>query len=286
MSTGTMFDENVVLGKTTQTDQGSYKYTDGSRPNHVNRQCLYRNLYYRWTDQTFHYFATPEETALWREDARVRGGVESPDAANVEDVRSSMNVSIGLIPENLPKVGIKKRKQGTPWRPILHEHNNDDDDDDNNNNNNNNHDDDGITYAIMNNTNTVLTLYHPFHGTNFGHLLWDDLLAIYSLVDRFFGGGGGGGSRDDDTVDTMTVVPLFVELPDPATGWNYGGPDRQWRCSPGGEPPKVVPMRPDVPTDVPPPSGDPARPVLGGRPTDGELFAWGAVHRGLAERRR
>lgn len=72
VSTGSQFNGN------SQSERLSY---NGQRPNFSNRQCHYKNLYYRISDQTFHYLASPKETKVWKEarkaDAEIMGSIES-----------------------------------------------------------------------------------------------------------------------------------------------------------------------------------------------------------------
>jgi hypothetical protein len=60
---------------------------------------------------------------------------------------------------------------------------------------------------------------------NIGHFIWDDLLALFSLLARF-------GIEQDDSI---IAVPFFVELRTrmrKGKRKNYGGRDHLWRCNP------------------------------------------------------
>jgi hypothetical protein len=194
-----------------QTDVGSYELR---RPHFIDRVCHYRNLYYRISDQSFHYFASPTESQLWKESRELSDGDDAGKEAH-EELISRMAVTIGLISETLEAEQLSKF-HGTPWKPVLHENSIRDFYDPPAN----------ISFAQADvptyRDRTIFALYHPSHGFNFGHLLWDDLLGIFSLIDRF-------GYGQDDTVRT---IPFFVELMNERTGNNFGGHDNLWRCSP------------------------------------------------------
>jgi hypothetical protein len=47
-----------------------------------------------------------------------------------------------------------------------------------------------------------MLLYRPFHSFNIGHFVWDDMLALFSMLDLFHHG-------DDDT---KQIVPFYMEM--------------------------------------------------------------------------
>jgi hypothetical protein len=204
VGTGTVMNQ----AETTQDEAGSY---GRRRPNHINRQCHYRNLYYRISDQTFHYFSSPAETTLWNE---ARGVNASGSRESYHELVDRMNVTLGHVSDDFTPKELEKG-HGVPWRPEIHE--------------GVIHDlaglPDEILFARVDAPmvkRTVFALYHPFHSMNFGHLLWDDLLGIFSLLDRF----------DMSHDDSNRMIPLYVELPNRKRAQNFGGRDRQWRCGP------------------------------------------------------
>ncbi len=71
-------------------------------------------------------------------------------------------------------------------------------------------------------------LNHPYHSFNIGHLLWDDVLAFFSLYDRLIGSDSIPNKNGNDL-----IIPFFVELPNERARTNYNGSDQFWRCSPG-----------------------------------------------------
>ena len=261
------------------------------RPNFINRQCHYKNLYYRISDQTFHYLASPKETKVWKEarkaDAQVGTESEWKHLAEDQDqliqhhlklkrengtlltnqlqlnimhykensfphsfssyieVINRMNVQIGHAVDD---DNVAKDRVSEPWRPIVHEHDHPKDlwetiasasllRSSPANGNTNAIQFKNSSFAIVdiksnedakNSKTFYMTLYHPFHSMNIGHLMWDDLLTIYGLYDRLIGHNNKLPSENHDL-----IIPFFVELPDAWGNHNYGGSDKWWRCSPG-----------------------------------------------------
>jgi len=147
------------------------------RPNYMNRSCYYKNLYYRVKDQTFHFLASPAEAKVWE--------TKATQTLDLEEFQGRMQVSIGVVPD---AASPDKAKILThPWRPKLQTRL------------------DTGHYATFKAT-TGLPLYflifHPFHSFNFGHLLWDDILSLFSLLDLF--------SLTNEAMFAHTV-PFFVE---------------------------------------------------------------------------
>ena len=180
-----------------QSDADSY---NGRRPNFVSRTCHYRNLYYRISDQSFHYYASPSEVRA-REEAISAGNLSASELISRTEV-SLGHASEHFEPKRLSKFHI------TPWKPEFHSSWN------------------GSTTAISRATantpaDAAFLLYQPFHSQNIGHFVWDDLLSLFSMMDLF-----------DMAEGSVQPIPLFVELPDKHSRTNYNGPDNQWRCSP------------------------------------------------------
>jgi hypothetical protein len=249
-----------------QTEEGSIQNRE--HPNYTDRQCHYKNLYYRLKDQTFHYFASPTETKMWKE-KRLASATAAAAAAIADDVDSTaaiflhaqqeqhnmklLNKSGGntdatmstnllqdmgdnnnsavlkssysllyseIINRMNVQIGHARANRLRAWRPILHEN------------------PIQSKFAIVDvkgNKNrsknkVYFALYHPFHSMNIGHLLWDDLLATFSLYDRLIGGEIG--NDDDNGLQNDQIIPFFVELPNANEGTNFHGNDDLYRCSP------------------------------------------------------
>ena len=82
----------------------------------------------------------------------------------MQKLETSINGVEDLKPrEYLSKVHAK------PWKPFLHEA----------------APPWTISYSIVGPENAIFLLYQPYHGFNFGHFLWDDLLPLFSMMDLF-----------------------------------------------------------------------------------------------------
>jgi len=182
-----------------QTEVDSLK---ANRPNYVNRACYYRNLFYRVKDQTFHFLAAPAEAKLWEAKANLTN--------DLEEYQGRMNVSIGAVPDMLTKNQLQSAMQDAylPWRPHLQKRL------------------PPAKYSTIranSGLDTYFLLFHPFHGFNFGHMLWDDMLSLFSLMDSF---------GLDQEAGISHTLPLFVENYNKKTKENFGGGDGQYRCAP------------------------------------------------------
>jgi hypothetical protein len=191
----------VGTGTMTKNRQSEVDSLMLHRPNYVSRACYYRNLYYRPSDQSFHYFSTKAESNMWNE-AKLAGN------KSYNELQSRMQVTIANVPDSktvqVPGTRLE-HFNFIPWRPILHQ------------------DESPVSNVTMVGTaNSHFLLYQPYHGFNLGHLIWDDFLSLFSLLDLFH-------KSEDPTVQ---AVPLFVELPNKKKKKNYGGPDNLYRCSP------------------------------------------------------
>jgi hypothetical protein len=179
-------------GADMQSDAESYK---GRRPNFVSRTCHYKNLYYRPADQTFFYHVSPTERMVLNLSV-------TAETSTASDLLTRSEVSLGhtlefLGAEKLARVGI------TPWTPQSF------------------HEDDnswwngtlGSVATVDPELGSVFLLYQSFHAMNIGHLVWDDLLSLFSMLDLF--------DMQDDL--KLQAIPLLVELK---------GEDKLWRCTP------------------------------------------------------
>jgi Glycosyltransferase 61 len=175
-----------------QADQSGY-------PDFMARTCEYRNLYYNPSNQSFHYLARPQELS------------EYP---NRSDLMDSMTVADGFIRwdalqmNSLESVSTTGIKFTYDWKPILET-----------TSSFNTH----RFSKIIHPTNPVFVLYLPSYSFNFGHLMFDDLLSIFSMLHMF------GYAMDRHQYQS---IPLFVERPNEAMGINFGSRDPFWRCHP------------------------------------------------------
>jgi hypothetical protein len=241
-----------------QSEQDSF---ENRRANFVNRHCHYINLYYRLSDQTFHYLASPEESKIFQEarkaDAIVGNSTEFLDAYEQQMKQHELSSTVwtnqlqgnseGYIPYrashphlftsyaellNRMNVQIGHDHLGTktaqqPWRPIVHEHDSMEDFWETIH---------SEAFAVVEATeksssNFYLTLYHPFHSFNIGHLLWDDIESVFSLYDRLVGYETPLSSSSNSIADDL-IIPFHVEIPNGKKARNYGGGDPFYRCSP------------------------------------------------------
>jgi hypothetical protein len=217
------------------------------RPNFVSRSCRYRNLYYRVSDQSFHYYASPTEShalAAAVSNNSKKNGTTSPSTLQLD---TRMEVSLGHVDDLLPfrrldRVGV------TAWKPVLHTATPPPSTKNVGaaaaNSSSSSHPSDGAPSSSDPSASTATTnamvlqvprnahflLYQPFHSMNIGHFIWDDLLSLFSLLDLF--DLVDGTYSDDDNVPLVQPVPFFVELADRENKINFGGPDPLWRCSP------------------------------------------------------
>ena len=181
--------------------QSEAESKNARRPNFINRSCQYKNLYYRISDQTFHYFPSPIER-----NARSRYFDAGKESA--QELISRRQVTLGTVEDLMRRDKLKKYKV-VPWSPLFH-------------------DDERQLDLPINVTsvagpwNAKFLLYQPFHGMNVGHLIWDDILTLFSLLHNF-------GYAHQDHSD-ITPIPFFVEIPDHKR--NYGGHDPGYRCHP------------------------------------------------------
>jgi Glycosyltransferase 61 len=186
-----------TLDEALQTERGSTQH--GRRPNFVSRTCWYKNLYYKVADQTFHYFASPQES-LVRTEAQAAGN------ESAAELFSRMDVSMGHVPEDFDPSQLG-RFRIEPWQPIVHTL----------------PEVPPTTQTSRINHNAFVLLYHSFHSMNVGHFVFDDLLSLFSMMDLFL---------DSDTMSKVQHIPFMVELSNGVGQSNYGGSDPMWRCSP------------------------------------------------------
>eukprot|EP00957_Ditylum_brightwellii_P208843 15359187-Ditylum_brightwellii.AAC.1 len=138
----------------------------------LTRTCRYTNLYYEPQTENFHYFPSPSER----------------ETVDFLTLAANMEVSLGHV------IRTSTNREQTPpesiWKPEIH-----------------NDTQPPEKYAIMSSpSNLVFQLYIPFYSFNMGHLLWDDALALFSMLDTFRLTG-----LNDDDPD-ITPLPFYVEM--------------------------------------------------------------------------
>ena len=189
-----------------QADQSGY-------PDYQARTCEYTNLYYRPADQTFHYYVSPEEITFHRN--ATHDGIDS--------VRESITVADGFLRWDKLLTGLETHSTdgnefSYEWQPTVSQ--------------------DMAASAdriaeMQSPAETVFVLYHPSYSFNFGHLVFDDLLSLYSLQEMFgYNTPHSDATSSSSSSRTTTTVPLFVERPNKDLGINFGKRDPFWRCSP------------------------------------------------------
>jgi hypothetical protein len=140
----------------------------------LSRTCKFDNLYYSPQDATFHYYPSPSEVSLYRNNQTATLILQEEMTISLGHVFQKDSKSINTVPPY------------TKWRPIIHVH-----------------DSPPISFAkLASPDNPLFLLYHPFYSFNFGHFIWDDLLGLFSMMDIF--------SLKDDEI---THIPLMVEFP-------------------------------------------------------------------------
>jgi hypothetical protein len=144
----------------------------------LSRTCKFTNLYYKPHDATFHYYPSPAEVSLYR---------NNQDAALI--LQEEMTISLGHVLQKDSK-SIDTVPPFTKWSPIIHVN-----------------DSPPTDFAkIVSPDQSLFLLYHPFYSFNFGHFIWDDLLGLFSMMDIF-------SMTDDELVSHQTIIPLMVEFP-------------------------------------------------------------------------
>ena len=159
-------------------------------PLFVSRTCRYSNLYYHVPNRTFVYLLSP--------DIDLQQQPQPPEI--------SMNtVPAQLQAHEFPKMGIM------PWTPKIVTSLSIPD----------------ATSVVSVPNNLVFLLFRPFHSMNVGHLVWDDFLTQFQLMEFFLL------TNDDDHQrrrNSYQPLPLFVEQK--RNEWVGKTVDPQFRCNP------------------------------------------------------
>ena len=152
----------------------------------VSRTCHFRNLYYTPHDQKFHYYPSPEESELFQNNQYYN------------EFQRRITTSIGNIYQRDAN-DVDKIPSFSKWHPEVHRGNGKGDADDG----------PPKDYAIITKpSKLVFLLYHPFYSFKIGHLVWDDMLSLFSMLDNF--GMAMVDNNDDDEEDTFHL-PFYVE---------------------------------------------------------------------------
>jgi hypothetical protein len=176
-----------------KADQSGY-------PDYMARTCEYRNLYYRPSDQTFHYYARPLEIQEY-----MNASLNLADAMTVADgfLRWD-NLIVGL--HNKTPQGVDLTYE---WAPKIEKA-----------------DGDFAAKArcavVSAPVHPVFVLYLPSYSFNLGHLVFDDMLSIFAMLHMF------GYALEGDT----QTIPFFIERANQALNINFGSRDPFWRCHP------------------------------------------------------
>lgn len=179
-----------------QADQSGY-------PDYMARTCEYRNLYYKPSDQSFHYYARPHELSEYN--------------GRIADLSEAMTVADGFIRWDKLTTGLESvSTQGYnltyQWKPTIETVSTDFAV--------------GAQYSIISSpVNPIFVLYLPSYSFNLGHLVFDDLLSIFAMLHMF-------GYASSSCEDHYQAIPFFVERPSQAWKVNFGSRDPFWRCHP------------------------------------------------------
>lgn len=165
-------------------------------PDFMARTCKYHNIYYKPSEQSFHYYTRPYEISEYH---------------NATYLAEAMTVADGFLRwdklsfDGLENVSTTGTRFTYDWKPTIETHFS------------------SVNYStIVSPSNPVFTLYLPSYSFNLGHLVFDDLLSIFSML-HFFGY-----ALDTDS----QPIPFFVERPNEELGINFGSRDPFWRCHP------------------------------------------------------
>jgi hypothetical protein len=166
-------------------------------PDYMARTCKYSNIYYKPSDQSFHYYARPYEISEY---------------LNKTYLAEAMTVADGFLRwdklsvDGLENVSTTGTKFTYDWKPTIET------------------DFSSASYStIIAPSNPVFALYLPSYSFNLGHLVFDDLLSIFSML-HFFGY-----ALDSDS----QPIPFFVERPNELFGINFGSRESLLAMSPG-----------------------------------------------------
>lgn len=149
----------------------------------VHRSCEYRNICFDTIEKEFVLFRSPTEASL--ADALDKHNVAKEGLLTVA---SSLNTTVSLGGINMKWTWKPTEAQALEWSPIVR----------------NEELAEGY-YALP--PDTVLLPFHSMAAVNPGHLMWDDLLPMYSMLEGFEMLAGG-----TATTSTTRLMPLRYVL--------------------------------------------------------------------------
>ena len=161
----------------------------------VSRTCLFSNLYFHYEKKTFHYFASPAESATYTK----------------EELKQMFTTANGYMHTEALERAIYNRddfsqNENVQFTPIVH------------------HNEQLPSLksiaTIKTPTNPVFTLYRPSYSFNYGHFLWDDAMGIFTMLD-FFGYSGVGEIEEPEQQEKPQPIPVYLDQ----------GEDPFYRCS-------------------------------------------------------
>jgi len=149
----------------------------------VHRSCEYRNICFDTIEKEFVLFRSPVEASL-------AGALDRHNVAKegLLTVSSSLNTTVSLGGINMKWTWKPTETGALEWSPIVRN--------------------EELTegyYALP--PDTVLLPFHSMAAVNPGHLMWDDLLPIYSMLSAFEMTAGG-----TATTSTTRILPLRYVL--------------------------------------------------------------------------
>ncbi|GFH55489.1 hypothetical protein CTEN210_11965 [Chaetoceros tenuissimus] len=156
----------------------------------IARTCQFDNLYYHPGNGTFHYYPSESEQMKLRH-----------SQSYFLEFQESMTVSVGNVQDIIQagKAPFGPKNEIVDWTkfaPVIHVENK--------------------TFTshaeIMAPKDLVMMVYQPFYGFNIGHLLWDDFLSLFSMLDIF-------------GLTEKQIFPFFHEH-------HFTDPDPYYRCTP------------------------------------------------------
>lgn len=195
----------------------------------LTRTCQFTNLYYRPADRTFHYFATPTEAKVFEQEAAEMGFASAVNYAR-EQLVVAISPGAGLMHGDNGTAKAITRLGKVAWSPWLHLPFQQ---------LGGSHPPPSAEYATIEPT-AAIELWQPTYSFNHGHFMWDDVLPLFSMLDRF--GMADPGIREE-MAHVPQHIPLFVEYPldglspsRTAARTRMARHDPYYRCSPAFEP--------------------------------------------------
>jgi hypothetical protein len=184
--------------------------TETHVPDYVGRTCHLRNIYFQRSDQSFHYYASPQESKAWG----------SPEALQNE---LAVSASYWHYGHNKPvknmgvvwNVHLNTSLPSKSWVALV-------------NQSQAPSDHDSRTDPLP-----VFLFYRYSYAFNIGHLFWDDVLSLFTMLDYFgyafpdeYTTPGSGGQTFN-----IQHIPIHLDSADPF--FRCGPPNFRWDiCGP------------------------------------------------------